>query len=116
LNPVALNCRNIVLSAGITSLQGEGVIHLSSDVGGLNIENLEMPKTFTCKISQLALRGGYYSMNLFLSVNGVVADWLQDAYRFQIEDADFYGTGKLPPDGYSRYLANFSWVIGDESC
>jgi lipopolysaccharide transport system ATP-binding protein len=116
VNPVAETCRNLVLSVGITTLQGEGVIHLSTEIGGLIIENLEVPKVLTCKIPRVALRGGYYSMNLFLSINGVVADWLQDAFRFQIEDADFYGTGKLPPDGYSRYLANFSWVIGNESC
>ena len=116
VDPASENCRNLVLAAGITTLQGEGVLHLSTETGGLIIPYLDSSKVFTCSIPRLALRGAYYSMNLFLSASGVVTDWLQDAYRFQIEDADFYGTGKLPPEGYSTFLADFSWIVANKSC
>lgn len=111
VEPSAENCRNLILAAGITTLQGEGVLHLSTETRGLMVQHFDVPGVFTCTLPRLTLRGGYYSMNLFLSCNGVVADWLQDALRFQIEDADFYGTGKLPPEGYSTFLADFSWEV-----
>jgi lipopolysaccharide transport system ATP-binding protein len=116
IDPLAGNCRNLVLAAGVTTIRGEGVLHLSTETGGLIIQELSGRSRLTCTLPRLTLRGGYYSMNLFLSINGVVADWLQDAFRFQVEDADFYGTGKLPPDGYSTFLADFSWAIEDTSC
>lgn len=114
VNPVAEKCNNLIIAAGITTLQGEGVLHLSTETAGMPIPNLDAAKVLTCTIPRLTLRGGYYSMNLFISANGIVTDWLQGAYRFQIEDADFYGTGKLPPEGYSTFLADFSWTIAKE--
>jgi lipopolysaccharide transport system ATP-binding protein len=54
-------------------------------------------------------------MNLFLSFGGVIADYMLDAFRFQIEDSDFYGTGKMPPDGYPHFLAEYSWSILDDT-
>ncbi|WP_216228800.1 ABC transporter ATP-binding protein [Polynucleobacter sp. 78F-HAINBA] len=114
VNPVAEKCSNLILAAGITTLQGEGVLHLSTETGGLPLPSLDTATVLTCTIPRLTLRGGYYSMNLFLSANGTVTDWLQGGYRFQIEDADFYRTGKLPPEGYSTFLADFSWAIAKE--
>lgn len=116
VDPVTETCRNLILAAGITTLQGEGVLHLSTETGGLVVQHFDARSVFTCNLPRLTLRGGYYSMNLFLSSNGVVADWLQDALRFQVEDADFYGTGKLPPEGYSTFLADFSWAVTKKSC
>ena len=114
VNPVAEKCSNLILAAGITTLQGEGVLHLSTETGGLPLPSLDTATVLTCTIPRLTLRGGYYSINLFLSANGIVTDWLQGGYRFQIEDADFYRTGKLPPEGYSTFLADFSWAIAKE--
>ncbi len=114
VDPLAENCRNLILAAGVTTLRGEGVLHLSTETGGLVVQHFDARRVFTCTLPRLTLRGGYYSMNLFLSSNGVVADWLQDAFRFQVEDADFYGTGKLPPEGYSTFLADFSWAVAKE--
>lgn len=116
VDPVAENCRNLAIAAGVTTLRGEGVLHLSTEIGGLVVQHFDARSVFTCTLPRLTLRGGYYSMNLFLSSNGVVADWLQDAFRFQVEDADFYGTGKLPPEGYSTFLADFSWAVAKKKC
>jgi lipopolysaccharide transport system ATP-binding protein len=111
VDPAARNCRNLHLAVGITTLRGEGILHLSTETYGLPVEQLERRKVFTCDVPKLPLRKGYYSMNLFLSSGGTVCDWLQDALRFQVADADFYGTGRLPPDGYSAFLADFSWSV-----
>ena len=111
VNPVVGNCRNLSLAAGITTLHGDGVLHMSTETAGLMIQDLPEPSVFICCLPRLTLRGGIYSMNIFLAANGVVADWLQNVFRFQVEDADFYGTGKLPPEGYSFLLADFGWSV-----
>lgn len=116
LDPQNSTCRNVILAAGITTLRGEGVLHMATETSGLEIAELDAPTTLTCILPKLPLRGGLYSMNLFLSANGIVSDWIQDALRFQIEDADFYGTGKLPPEGYSHFLTQFHWSMAEASC
>jgi lipopolysaccharide transport system ATP-binding protein len=109
LEPMAGSCQNVIISAGIVTLADEGVLHLSTETGGLVIERLDRPTIFTCTLPKLPLRGGYYTFNFFVSSNGIIADFLLDAFRFQIEDADYYGTGKLPTTGYPFFLADFSW-------
>ena len=111
VEPNANNCRNLHLAAGITTLRDEGVLHLSTETSGMVISKLDSRRVFTCSLSKLPLRGGYYSMNFFLSIGGIIADYMLDAFRFQIEDADFYGTGKLPPEGYPYFLADYSWSV-----
>ncbi len=103
------NCRNLVVAAGVTTLHGEGILHFSTETSGLVIPNFSNHGLFTCTVPKLPLRAGYYSLNLFITSNGAIADWLLGALKFQIEDADFYGTGKLPPEGYPLFLAEYSW-------
>lgn len=106
-------CRNVTLSAGITKLGGDGVLHLSTDTSGMHVEELKGNTIFTCTLPKFPLRAGAYSLNLYLASNGIVLDWIRDGFRFQIEDGDYYGTGKLPPAGYSSYLAEYSWAISE---
>lgn len=114
VEPTIKDCRNLNLAAGITTLLDEGILHLSTETSGLWIGELKSRKVFSCSLPRLPLRGGYYSMNLFLSLGGVISDYMLDAYRFQIEDADFYGTGKLPPEGYPHFLPEYSWSECDD--
>jgi lipopolysaccharide transport system ATP-binding protein len=104
--------RNVTLAAGITSLAGDGIVHLSTENTGFMIDSLDENTVLSCTIPRLPLRAGTYTINLFLAAGGVVADWVRDAHRFQIEDADFYGTGRMPPEGYSTFVADHHWSIG----
>ena len=49
-----------------------------------------------------------YTMVLFLSSDGSIVDWIQNASGFSVEAGDFYGTGKLPPAGQGYFLADYS--------
>ncbi|MBI5922462.1 MAG: ABC transporter ATP-binding protein [Betaproteobacteria bacterium] len=112
VEPRSEKLRNLHLAAGITTLRDEGLILLSTEISGFNIDDLAMTKTFSCEIKRFPIRIGHYSMNLFLSVNGIVADYVIDAFRFQVEDADFYGTGRLPNEGYPHFLCDYTWKYG----
>lgn len=115
VEPNSSNCRNLVLNAGITTLHDEGILHLSTETSGLEVGKLNTRQVFTCFLPKLPLRGGFYSMNLYLTLGGGVADYILDAFRFQIIDADFYGTGKLPPEGYPYFLPEYSWIVSQDS-
>jgi lipopolysaccharide transport system ATP-binding protein len=98
-----------LLAFGITTLSDEGVMHFSTETYGLTLNELPEQMTLVCNVPRLPLRGGVYSMNIFLKSSGMVSDFLVDAYRFEIVDGDFYGTGKFPSEGYPYFLPTYTW-------
>lgn len=67
-----------------------------------------------CRIPKLPLPKGTYSVNIFLSASGVISDWVADAAVFEVENSDFYGTGRIPEPSHSRFLVPHSWSIQGE--
>lgn len=53
------------------------------------------------KIDKLPLSKGIYSLTLFIEANNEILDWIEDASSLQIEDGNFYGTGKSFPSGWN---------------
>ena len=64
-----------------------------------------------CRIPRLPLPRGSYNINIYVTADGIVADWVKDAARFNVENADFYGTGRMPPPSHSRFLVIHSWSV-----
>jgi lipopolysaccharide transport system ATP-binding protein len=62
-----------------------------------------------CSIPGLPLQPGEYSFNVFASVNGDIADWVQHAGVLRVEADDFFGTGRLPPIKQGAFLVRHSW-------
>ena len=56
------------------------------------------------EIPRMPLRAGLYAINLWCEVNGLQADWLQEAAQLEVEEGDFYGTGVVAPDTYGPFL------------
>jgi hypothetical protein len=57
-----------------------------------------------------ALVTGTYTINIALFTNNVMADYMQNAYSFTIEEGDFLGNGKLPSGQY-MFIPEQSWAI-----
>ena len=64
-----------------------------------------------CKIPRLPLISGIYNINLYVSINGSVSDWVQNAASFQVQSADFFGTGQLPPSTHGSFLVDHFWEL-----
>ena len=64
---------------------------------------------FKCTIEKLQLRSGRYHCNLFCSSAGEVADWISTAFTVQVQDGDFYGTGRLPDQTQGLFLCDCNW-------
>ncbi len=66
----------------------------------------------TCVIEKLPLNEGVYSINVLCVDNHDVADEISDAYSFNVEKGDFFGTGKLP-NVSQGILVSHSWELSD---
>jgi homopolymeric O-antigen transport system ATP-binding protein len=69
-----------------------------------------------CIIDELPLSLGTYYLGLFIEVNGIIQDWLDSAVTLQVEDGNFFGTGKDYPLGWAgrAVLVKHRWEIATE--
>jgi lipopolysaccharide transport system ATP-binding protein len=97
------------LSIGLCSLSGQVVAVLGNDLVGVEFSRLEKSGTFCCTLPRLPLTAGLYRVNVYCEINGVVADWVQDAADVQVESGDYFGTGRMPPASHGGILIDQKW-------
>lgn len=70
-----------------------------------------------CIVDELPLSLGAYYLGIFIEVNGIIQDWLDSAATLQVEDGNFYGTGKDYPIGWEgkTVLVRHRWELPAES-
>ncbi len=67
-------------------------------------------------IPRLPLSLGTYYITTFLEVGKEVQDWVHDAAEMQVIDGDYYGTGRLYPDGWGgkNVLVDHGWRLSQD--
>ena len=103
--------RSASVSVGLFTTRGEGAAYLSNDLTGDLLEDLPPSGELVCRLADGSLNPGRYSINVYCTVNGSVADWVIDAAVIDVLDGDFYGTGKLPPVGYGSTPVTHRWSV-----
>ncbi|MBX7093442.1 MAG: ABC transporter ATP-binding protein [Flavobacteriales bacterium] len=100
------------LAVGIDDEYGTRITHLSNEVTNQIFEKVEKDQHYIqIHIPQLPLKNGSYSFTLYSTVNGELADYIQNAGSFFVESGDFYGTGKLPPEGQGNFLLKHHFTL-----
>ncbi len=64
---------------------------------------------FECYWPKVSLRSGAYNSTIFIGVDGTCSDWLQNAFRLEIEDGDFFNTGHLVPRDHGEVVFEQRW-------
>jgi lipopolysaccharide transport system ATP-binding protein len=69
-----------------------------------------------CVINELPLSLGTYYLTAFMEANSVIQDWIEAAATLQVEDGNFYGTGKDYPPGWDgkTVLVRHRWETAQE--
>jgi lipopolysaccharide transport system ATP-binding protein len=101
--------KNPTIAIGIDDSRGLRVWHLSNQSTGQYLTEIDVDNScLDFQIPRLPLVAGAYTMVLFLSSNGDIVDWIQDAGGFNVELGDYYGTGRLPPPGQGVFLSDYN--------
>lgn len=64
---------------------------------------------FRCLIPRLPLTPGRYTLDLYLGVASEKSDYIANAVRLDVDQGDFFGTGRIPPHGY--LLLDHTWSV-----
>jgi lipopolysaccharide transport system ATP-binding protein len=98
------------IAFNVRSSQGYLLTHLNSlDVGKSNM-NLYPEGYLQCFWPRFNLRSDSYDCALFCELNGEIVDWLQSAFTIQVEDGDFFNTGRLISRDQGDVLVSYDWT------
>jgi len=101
---------NLHVAVGIDSPSGERVTQLSSSVVGEDVQLVASGETRAVfEIARTPLMPGRYPISLYSTVNGYVADWIQNAGIIEISEGDCFGSGNLLPAGQGVLLVDHSF-------
>jgi lipopolysaccharide transport system ATP-binding protein len=103
--------KNVRMSIDIFTKNGQCMLVLNNEMVGADFESVPGVGRFSCQVERFPLSPGQYSITLFCMVNGIIADWVQQAALLTVEPGDFYGTGRLPPATHGGFLVPQQWQI-----
>jgi lipopolysaccharide transport system ATP-binding protein len=88
-----------------------GISLLDSEAAGRLPEVLPPEGKVTCVTDPLNVTAGRCFVNLALFKGGAMADYVQRASTFDIEEVDFYGSGKQPSRDWVVCLLKHEWCV-----
>jgi lipopolysaccharide transport system ATP-binding protein len=103
--------RDVHIAIGVHGSFDENLFHLSTNVSGFECDTVPPVGEMLCHIPNLPLQPGRYSFNVYCTVAGEVADWIQDAGIIEVEQGDFFTSGKLPPLQQGPFIVQHSWRV-----
>lgn len=106
-NPSGKTLKNIVLAIGIDNYLESRIIHLSNELKSVELTMQPGLNKFAFFMEKMILVPGEYYATYFCSVNGEVADWLQRAISFTVEEGDYYNNGKIVKNSMGLIYADY---------
>jgi lipopolysaccharide transport system ATP-binding protein len=88
---------------------GHFMFNCASEASGHRFDVLPPKGQLVCHIPELPLAPGRYVFNLYATVGGVVADWVQQAGVLNVAIGDYYGTGQLKTHN-EGFLVKHKWT------
>jgi lipopolysaccharide transport system ATP-binding protein len=66
---------------------------------------------FVCTLPKLPLRSGRYTAALYCKADGQVSDWIRSAASFDVEDGDYYQTGRIMTAYTGSIFMEHAWGL-----
>jgi lipopolysaccharide transport system ATP-binding protein len=109
LNPEKMN--GVAVSMAVYGYDGSLYTVLGNEYSSSLFDAVNKEGRFVCDLEKFPLTGGKYSVNISLSRNGEMLDWVQEAAMIDVEDGDFYGTGRIVPSSHRSILTENKWSV-----
>jgi lipopolysaccharide transport system ATP-binding protein len=115
-NHVNRDLKRLCLAVGIDNQMGQRIALLSNELTNQVFSNVPAEvNSIEIHLERIPLVPGRYSLTVYCTINGVVADWVKNAAFLDVEGGDYYGTGKLPQASNGNFLINHHYQIKETS-
>ena len=89
----------------IDDQMGQRLVWLSTSLQANSMVSIGNVMRF--QLDKLPLNQGYYYVTIYVTHQKQVLDWVQNAFRFEVADGDYYHNGKLVDTHQSKILIPF---------
>jgi len=93
------------IDIGINSSDGSRVAWLSTSIFLDNIGQKNNEVTFL--LNNFLLNVGMYSINVYCETDNMVSDWIKEAFPFEIQQNDYYNSGRPTPQINAPYITDY---------
>ncbi len=84
---------------------GQRIAWMSNSLLGNSSKTINNDVIF--RLEKLNLNEGVYYVTIQISLDNNISDWIQNAFSFEVNKGDFYGSGKTTSPNQSKVLLNF---------
>ena len=102
---------NISISITVYTTEGREMITLANHLSQEPFDALNKTQVIQCRINKLPLNNGSYLCNLIAYKGNVIQDYIQEGFLLEVEEGDFYGTGKPIPHSQPCFLIENKWSL-----
>jgi lipopolysaccharide transport system ATP-binding protein len=107
--------RNVQVGLTFQESLGTPLVYCYTADVGQGFKVMPEEGVVVCEITKFPLRSSRYLGDIFARVQNQASDWVQGAFFFDVEDADFYGTGKLDVfHSTGKVLVSHAWDVRQE--
>ena len=85
---------------------------LWTETSGANFSGIRGEGHVDCVVDQWPLVAGTYTVDLWCTVRGQIADWLHYAAEVNVEDAGYFSKGKPLAPGHPPVVVPHRWLAG----
>ncbi|MFZ5940802.1 MAG: ABC transporter ATP-binding protein [Bacteroidota bacterium] len=103
--------RNVAFSISVNTLDGNHALVFFTDELGRNFDQISGDGFVDCLIEDFPLRGGNYLLNLYSTVNNIIADYIISAATVVVDDSGYYQEGRSRHPNHPVYLVRHNWQI-----
>jgi lipopolysaccharide transport system ATP-binding protein len=104
--------RNLHIAVGIDDEIGQRITNLNNEMtGDVFSETSADQPVVDVRIPRVPFRHGQYALTLYATVNNEVVDWIGNAGSFPVEPGDFFGSGKILPDGQGSFYVEHRFTL-----
>jgi hypothetical protein len=87
------------------------VFHCLTKIAYGDVVRLNDKGTISCIIPHLPLGAGEYTIDVIFKYGFDITDEVPSAITFEVEETDFYGTGKTHPSMKNRVIVFHQWRV-----
>ena len=85
------------------------IISISSNQKNELEFNFKNEDSVICDLNSIPLVKGKYVLNAFISTTEGLADYIEGVLTFEVEESDYFGTGKIVDPNWGMIVVNHKW-------
>jgi lipopolysaccharide transport system ATP-binding protein len=101
----------IVVNIGIYNAISDKILHLSTEYTGKTPAFPPKDGKVVFSFEKFPLPEGTYTLNFTIWSGMQRHDWLKDTITLNVIEADFYGSGRIPPASDNKVLIDYNWKM-----